>query len=267
MKKRVVSLVLALALALGLSTTAAAYTDKQNRAAEALYHLGLFLGRSTTTKNFDLDSKLSRAEGVLLLVRMIGKEKEAATYDVADTPFTDVANFWDGKNQFIAYSYQTGMVKGMSATAFGPKLEMNDQMFLTLVLRVLGHEDGEGGTYLWNNARRLAHEVGLVESSEKDTEFTRGDAVLVFWKALNCKLSDGSGTLADRLLAEGVIDAEKFVEAGEIWTYGKILEDNPATPIFPPAGGDDTGDQEEPDDPAPGEDDGPDVGIGGLPII
>lgn len=241
MKRRISALILAVVLAFGLFTTAAAYTDKQMRAADALYHLGLFLGRSTTEKVFDLDSKLNRAEGVLLLVRMLGKEAEASAYDVADTPFADVAKFWDGKNQFIAYAYQTGLVVGMSDTQFGPRVEMNDRMFLTLVLRALGYENGTEKTYVWDHAYQLAYEAGLVDSAEKDTEFTRGDAVLVFWKALNCRILGEMNTLADCLIAEGVFTATEYDEANEIWTYGHILNDSgsepnvPSVPSAPPA--------------------------------
>lgn len=229
MKKRLMALILALVMTFGLSATASAHTDKQLRAAEALYHLGLFLGRSTTTKDFDLDSKLNRAEGVLLLVRMLGKEEEASAYDVADTPFADVAKFWDGKNQFIAYAYQTGMVKGMSDTQFGPRVEMNDRMFLTLVLRVLGYDEGREKTYVWDHAYQLAYETGLVESTEKDAEFTRGDAVLVCWKALDCKILGGSMTLGDRLMAEGLFDAEAYAQAKEIWATGILPDDGTAS--------------------------------------
>ena len=254
MKRRIIALFLALVLIFGLSTTASAYTDNQNRAAEALYHLGLFLGRSTTEKVFDLDSKLNRAEGVLLLVRMLGKEGEASAYDVANTPFTDVAKFWDGKNQFIAYAYQTGLVVGMSDTQFGPRVEMNDRMFLTLVLRALGYENGKEKTYVWDNAYRLAHEAGLVDSAEKDTEFTRGDAVLVFWKALNCRILGEMNTLADRLISEGVFTADEYAEAKEIWTYGYILNDNDSEPNIPsvPSVPSMPDEPEEPD--VPGED-------------
>ena len=226
MKRRVMALILSLVLVLGLSTTAGAFTTKQQRAADALYHLELFLGRSTVTKEFDLDSGLSRAEGVLLLVRMLGAEEKSKTYAVKDTPFTDLTDFWPNMNKgFIAYSYKNELVKGMTATTFGPAVAMNDQMFLTLVLRQLGYTDGDVKNYVWDNAHRLAFEAGLVSTAQKDAEFTRGDSVLIFWKAMEAKFKGTNETLAKRLISEGVFTAIEYQEAKEIYSYGYILGD------------------------------------------
>lgn len=224
MKRRVLALILSLVLVFGLSTTASAFTVKQERAADALYHLELFLGRSTVKKEFDLDSGLSRAEGVLLLVRMLGAEKTSEAYDVADTPFTDLADFWPNMNKgFIAYSYRNNLVKGMTDTTFGPAVAMNDQMFLTLVLRQLGYTDGDVKNYVWDNANRLAFEAGLVTSAQTDTEFTRGDAVLIFWRAMETELKGTNETLAKRLISEGVFTAAEYRDAKDIFRYGYIL--------------------------------------------
>lgn len=226
MKRRVMAFILSMVLVLGLSTTAGAFTVKQERAADALYHLELFLGRSTVKKEFDLDSGLSRAEGVLLLVRMLGAEEASKAYDVASTPFTDLVDFWPNMNKgFIAYSYQTSLVKGMTDTTFGPAVAMNDQMFLTLVLRQLGYTDGDVKNYVWDNANRLAFEAGLVTSSQKDAEFTRGDAVLIFWKAMEAKFKGTNETLAKRLISEGVFTTAEYQEAKQIFQYGYILGD------------------------------------------
>lgn len=226
MKRRVMALILSFVLVLGLSTTAGAFTVKQERAADALYHLELFLGRSTVKKEFDLDSGLSRAEGVLLLVRMLGAEGKSKTYDLKDTPFTDLNDFWPDMNKgFIAYSYKTDLVKGMTATTFGPTVAMTDQMFLTLVLRQLGYTDGDVKNYVWDNANRLAFEAGLVTSSEMDAQFTRGDAVLIFWKAMEAKFKGTNETLAKRLISDGVFTTAEYQEAKEIYSYGYILGD------------------------------------------
>ena len=232
MKKRIFALVLILALMLGLSTTAGAYTNKQLRAAEALYHLDLFRGRTTAGKDFDLDGGLNRAEGTLMVIRLLGKETEAYTRDVANTPFPDVADFWGGKCQFIAYAYETGLMKGVTTTVkgvttltFEPRAPMSDRMFLTLILRVLGYQDG-ADNYIWKNAWTLAYEAGLVDSAEKDDNFTRGDAVQVAWKAMGAKLQDSGKTLAQKLMGEGLFSSEEYAEAKEIWSYGYILPDD-----------------------------------------
>ena len=68
MKKKIVSLFLALSLAFSLSVPALAATPEEAQDdAELLYNLGLFLGSSTNpdgTPNFALDRAPPRAEAV-----------------------------------------------------------------------------------------------------------------------------------------------------------------------------------------------------------
>lgn len=77
MKKKIVSLFLALSLAFSLSVPALAATPEEAQDdAELLYNLGLFLGSSTNpdgTPNFALDRAPTRAEAVTILVRSWGR--------------------------------------------------------------------------------------------------------------------------------------------------------------------------------------------------
>ena len=93
--KKALSLFLALLLCLSLSlpALAAAPTDAdQENAAWTLYHMGLFQGTDTDKEGFpvfSLSDAPTRAQGVTMLVRLLGQEK-AALEGTWSTPFTDV---------------------------------------------------------------------------------------------------------------------------------------------------------------------------------
>ena len=184
--KRMLYIALVLLMCLSMMLTASAYTSGQQKTADALHELELFLG---TDKGYELDNKLTRAQGVTLLIRMMGKETEA-TMNVLKTPFEDVPAWAEG---YIGYAYAHGITKGVSAINFGSDAELSDYMFLTLVLRALGYSDsGESARFVWNNPYALATEVGLIDQNAADSNLTRGDTVEILWNAMSVKLNRGS---------------------------------------------------------------------------
>ena len=204
-----------------LMSTAAAYTEKQQNTADALNSLELFLG---TGNGYDLDGKLTRAQGITLLVRMLGYEKAAQSGSFT-TPFTDIPDWAKG---YIGYAYENSLTNGISTNKFGPDNEMTDYMFLTLVLRALGHTDsGEKAEFVWDNPYELAKTVGLTDNTEKDTSFTRGEAIEIFWRALLAY----DGKLSDDLIKRGVFTKEQFSKACDIQKNGK--SENPGVPVIP----------------------------------
>lgn len=95
MKKRLLAVILALALTLSVIPAALAADDTHTEAARCLYELGLFQGVGTNadgTPDFALDRAPTRAEAVTMLVRLLGKEAEAKA-GTWETPFTDVADW------------------------------------------------------------------------------------------------------------------------------------------------------------------------------
>ena len=104
--KKWISLILAVCLlASMLALPAFAATKEEQNAADALNHLGLFLG---TTKGYELDASLTRAQSAMLLVRMLGALKQAETGDYSH-PFDDVAPW---ASRVVAYAYTNNLVKG-----------------------------------------------------------------------------------------------------------------------------------------------------------
>ncbi len=199
-----------------------AYTDQQLNTADALHHLGLFLGNDV---DYDLDGRLSRAEGITLLVRMIGKEARAKAISYT-APFTDVP---DWAKPYVNYAFMHKITNGISDTEFAPDSPMTDCMFLTLVLRVLGYKDsGEAAQFRWDNPYALAASLGLISVSVPNQDFCRGEAVTVFWNAL---LLDEE-SLAHLLMENEVFTAEDFLKAADIQKNGISKETD--TPVLPP---------------------------------
>ena len=80
MKKKIISLLLAIVMVCSIIPTAFAASDEAATAADALHELGLFNGTGTDANGkpiYDLDRAPSRAEAVTMLVRLLGKDAEA----------------------------------------------------------------------------------------------------------------------------------------------------------------------------------------------
>jgi len=221
MKKRIVSMLMALVMALSMVTSAGAANAQQQNTADALNYLQLFLGTGNNadgTPNYALDSNLTREQGVMLLLRMLGKLDEAEKCTAAH-PFKDVSvKYYD---KYLAYAYSTKLTAGVSATSFGFGEPMTEQMFLTFCLRALEYTDGEQANYVWNNAYALARANGLLNSLAQKTNLLRADAIELFWNALKTDLFGGSKTLAQKLVDEGVFSEKDYLEACAIERFGK----------------------------------------------
>jgi len=225
MKKRLTGFLTAAALLLSAGLSANAHTPEQERAADALNELGMFLGTGTS---YELDNKLNRVQGITLLVRLMGMEA-AALSGTYETPFTDVPDWAAG---YVGYAYENGITNGTGAHTFGSDDTITDYMFLTLVLRALGYTDsGDAAQFVWNDPYALAEQVELISSAEADAEFTRGDAVVVFWNAMSAEIVGTGMNLKETLIAQGVIEERVYIEAEDISINGRV--ENPGIPLIP----------------------------------
>ena len=190
-------LLLACVLVLGCMSPALAYSeDKAQTQAEALKTLGLFQG---TDIGFELERAPTRIEALVMLLRMTGVEREARFYE-GEHPFTDAPS-WSPAEAYIAYAYANGITKGVSDTLYDPNATADARTYVTLMLRALGYDADEA----WDNWEALGEAAGLLPSGVDRENFLRGDAVLVSYAALDARLADGSMTLKEKLLADGVL--------------------------------------------------------------
>ena len=137
------SIILALAAALTLTVSAAAYqvpnlgtgpyseinTDPQDQ-AEFLHALGLFRG---TEEGYALDRSMTRSEAAVMLVRLLGKEDEALAQSPSH-PFTDVPQW---ASPYVGWLWTNGLAKGVSATTFGSSNSVTAKQYLMFLSRAL----------------------------------------------------------------------------------------------------------------------------------
>lgn len=197
--KKLLSLLLAALLALNLAVPAlAAPADEAEQAAWTLYHMGLFQGTGTDAQDFpvfDLDQTPTRAQGVTMLVRLLGKE-EAALAGTWTTPFTDVPA-WAAP--YVGYAYSQRLTNGVSDTRFAPDTPIRATEYLTLVLRALGYSSGED--FVWDQAWNLSDQLKLTDGSygPATTSFDRGDVAWISLRAVDLRNKKTNSTLRNTL--------------------------------------------------------------------
>lgn len=207
--KKIISLILCFALVIGfvpvnISNAAARSYRLEEELAKDLKALGIFKGVSET--DFALNRAPTRAEALVMLIRVLGREKDALSKG-GKHPFTDVPSWAD---KYVGYAYENNLTNGMSATKFGSNAEASSSMYLTFVLRALGYSDTNGADFTWDNPFTLARTTGILRGSPDTLRFMRGDVVLVSYAALEALVKGTSQTLAGKLMASGVFTAAEY---------------------------------------------------------
>ena len=214
MKKKLITLILAVVMLFSTVGAVDTYTAEE-KTADALNHLGLFLGKSSG--DYALSANLNRNQGAILLVRMLGMEEEAKTGGYTCS-FIDLPG---GAAAHVAFAYTHGIINGYDANYFGGADIMTDKMFLALTLRALGYSDKDGRDFSYHQSRQMAYSIGLLDDADADSNFTRGEAVQVFWRALQATLNGENKTLVQRLIQQGVFTSQEYAEACEIQANGR----------------------------------------------
>ena len=197
MKKRILSLLMAIILVCSMIPAACAASDEATAAADTLYSLGLFQGTGTDASGkpiYDLDRAPTRHEAVTMLVRLLGKDAEAKG-GMWPTPFGDVANW---AKPYVGYAYAFGLTSGTGATTFGGDAIISASQYLTFVLRALGYESGTD--FQWNKAWELSDRLGITAGQYNESStFTRGDVAVISLQALSAYMKGQSITLAESI--------------------------------------------------------------------
>lgn len=210
--KRLISILLTCCLLVGCCAVfASADEPTAQQKADALNLMGLFKG---TDKGYELENLLTREQGVVMLLRMMGDEKTALKGTYA-CPFTDV---YDWAKGYIGYANGKQIVLGIGNNLFGYGQELTDAQFLTMILRALGYQEGEGedADFVWSDPYKVAMEAGLLDKAEDDAEFTRGDTVEVCWRLLKATYKGTSVTVESQLIKNTGLTQEACDLAQEV---------------------------------------------------
>ena len=205
--KKVLALVLAVVMIMGVVSVASAKTYKDADAEafknyadaiDALSSLKILDGFEDET--FKADGTLTRAQAA----KIVAIVHNAATngriqsdiadlYSNAQNPFVDCNTSW--ALPYINYCRITGLADGMTATTYEPNRYVTGVQFLKLMLTTLNFDtakEGYTGTGWDINVLNRANEIGLTAGLEKGWKaiapIKRGEAAQVLYNALTAYL-------------------------------------------------------------------------------
>ena len=212
--KKVLALVLTVAMVLSSMTFAFAQTVVQNQEkAEVLFDLGLFKGANPDKFEPRLENDMNRAEAVTMVIRLLGWDADAT----AEIPFKDkeLSGDYAWAKPFIAKAYEEGITVGNSATEFGVVEKVTLQQYATFLLRALGY-DINGENYA--QAPEMAYEVGLLSLADvlaADKAAIRDQLVGVSYNALFASEKDSDVTLLEKLIADEKVTEDQVIKSGD----------------------------------------------------
>ena len=211
--KRCLSLFLSLVFLCTMIPSVFAAGSDAVDAADKLHSLGLFSGTGVDEKGkpvYDLERVPTRHEAVTMLVRILGKEKEAKE-GLWEVPFTDVA---DWAKPYVGYAYANGLTSGTSAATFSGDSTITASQYLTFVLRALGYDSSTD--FKWDAAWELSDELGFTsgEYSAETTTFLRGDVARISYAVLSAKLKGTQTMLIQNLVEHGAVEGAAALEQG-----------------------------------------------------
>ena len=208
--------------------------ERADRAAAALNHLGLFRGVGTGAggdPDFALDHATNRHQAITMLVRLLGKEKEALGGNW-DIPFTDVDEW---ARPYVGYAFANGLTNGTSPTAFSGKNPVTATQYITMILRALGYVSntevapGESYDFCWDSAWELSDQIGLTSGEYNENcgtvlgsgGFRRADLAVISWGALDAVPKSGE-TLRSTAVSAGAVSLSALRVVRAAGGYGQI---------------------------------------------
>jgi len=204
LSKRLIFIIIPIIIALVFTQLGTASTVNNQVKAEQLQELGILKG---SNKGFELEKSLSRVDGSVMLVRLLGDE-QLALQDKYKHPFVDVPAW---ASDYIGYLYEKGLTKGVSSTRFASQDLMTASQYATFILRALGYDDSKGD-FIWNKAVEKLVEIKSLPQLDANRSlagnFLRDDMVAYSYYALNTSVKGSNGTLLDKLVAKGAIDKQ-----------------------------------------------------------
>lgn len=190
--------------------------------AAALDALGLFKG---TGAGYALDENLTRAQAIVMVLRMIGEEDEVRAV-IGDRHFIDTYGHWAG--DAIEYAYGRGYINGASENECTPERNVTGREFVKMLLGAMGYDN-----LTLENAYEKAVETDLLFDNYTRTavatdgyELKRSDVVRICRGALLIELPDG------RILKELLIERGVFTDAEFGDVMGSATPAISATPLL-----------------------------------
>lgn len=175
-------------------------TLDEDDAALRLYYLDMLTGTGTGkdgSVTFDLERDLTRLEGAVMAVRLMGMESAALSGSYSH-PYTDVPEWASG---YIGYLYSCGLLETTNTGKFQPQSPASVETFMSWMLYALGFRMGEGDYNLLNAAEK-ARFAGICVT-DADEPLTRGDAAVAMYNTLRASVKGSTQMLSEVQVAEG----------------------------------------------------------------
>ncbi len=222
-KRRLLSVILVFCIILTTimcvgAETPVAQTDIDT-IAKVINKLGMLSGDGKG--NYNLPSKLLRAEGCTFIVNMLGMSTfvNQNKGNLVNTGFGDVKSTdWYAAN--IGFCKQYKILEGYIENGnmmCGPTQFLTEKQFMAMLIRALGYTD-----VAWDNIYKTALQIGLVkdksyeEKTGDEALFTRGDTVRLLYNALFLNKNGSNMSLIRELIKDGKVSQKVALEAGVI---------------------------------------------------
>ena len=214
--KKTLTIILCAVMLLALYIPASAASVTGPEAIETLETLGLVRG---TGNGFEPEKTATRAEAAVMLLRLLGEET-AAERAGGTSPFSDGG--W--ADRYLAYAYDRGLVRGVSATRYGSGDAVSARDYVTMTLRALGYT--EGVDFTWSESLSFSDRIGLTHREYTASgAFLREDLALISYTALTLKLKGLDRKLIESLYLSGAVagDALKQTRLAGAINAGKTV--------------------------------------------
>lgn len=240
--KKVLALVLAVVMIMGVVSVASAKTYKDADAEafknyadaiDALSSLKILDGFEDET--FKADGTLTRAQAAKIVAIVHNAATNgriqsdiAALYSNAQNPFVDCNTSW--ALPYINYCRITGLADGMTATTYAPKREVTGVQFLKLMLTTLNFntaKEGYTGTGWDINVLNRANEIGLTAGLEDGWKaiapIKRGEAAQILYNALTSYLVEYGQLVKNNYDTTGKYYKTAFISNEQVAKSGFML--------------------------------------------
>lgn len=177
-------------------------TLSEDDAAMRLYYLDLITGTGTTATGsvtFDLHRDLTRLEGAVMAVRLMGMESAANSGKYTHT-YTDVPEWASG---YIGVLSQYGLTETTPDNRFRPGDPCTPDTFMAYMLYALGYRMN-AGDYRLDSAAATARGIGICVTGA-DEPLTRGGAVVAMYNTLRATMKNSTKMLSETLVDSGFL--------------------------------------------------------------
>lgn len=190
--------------------------------AEICEALDILRGDGAGVTDTYLAKGTERYQAAILYLRLIGKEDEAIAF-TGEENFDDADLIYAGGQRILAYLKANPDLgwTGVGGNKFEPTNPASAQMIYKVLLEALGYK--QDVDFTWAETLDFAAEKGLSEIADV-AELTNADVATALVEGLKAKVKDSDATLAEKLVADGIIDEAVAAEYGLVELAPATLE-------------------------------------------